>query len=183
MLATSAPTDIAWAAGLFEGEGCVRYWRTGARQWGTPQMSIGMTDLDVLQSFHRIVGVGTLNGPYRKNGGPNKNYKPQWVWTARNFENVQALIAAFWPWLQSRRRQRAVQVLQQARAAPLPSSRRVVCPQGHLLSGENLYINCRGQRVCRECNRGLQAKYRAKNRVRLNQYQRARRNRRREKTL
>jgi hypothetical protein len=37
------------------------------------------------------------------------------------------------------------------------------CPSGHLLSGENLAINSKGSRVCRECGRRRAQEWRARN--------------------
>ena len=38
------------------------------------------------------------------------------------------------------------------------------CPKGHPYSGENLYVNPKGQRVCRECVRGSVRRYQQRNR-------------------
>lgn len=72
--------DIAWAAGLFEGEGTV------VVQWSTRsprkyvQLVIAMTDEDVVREFARVVGgVGSVNGP-RMNGKLGR--KPIWKWSA-----------------------------------------------------------------------------------------------------
>jgi len=37
------------------------------------------------------------------------------------------------------------------------------CPSGHPYSGENLY-ECRGERICRECNRAAARRYQARKR-------------------
>ena len=34
----------------------------------------------------------------------------------------------------------------------------VICPEGHLLAGENLYIGSKGERRCRECGRAQSRK-------------------------
>jgi hypothetical protein len=38
------------------------------------------------------------------------------------------------------------------------------CPQGHPYSGENLYVNPRGQRFCRICQREAKRRYKARKR-------------------
>jgi hypothetical protein len=48
-------TDIAWAAGMFEGEGSM-----GVYGHNAPRLTVTMKDLGVLKRFQKIVGVGTL---------------------------------------------------------------------------------------------------------------------------
>ena len=57
------PIDLAWAAGLFEGEGCFTFQgskkaRTRGGRLGKAQLS--MTDEDVVRKFHTIMGFGSL---------------------------------------------------------------------------------------------------------------------------
>jgi hypothetical protein len=55
--------EIAWAAGLFEGEGCISY----IRPWGREpdiQAALAMTDEDVVRRFDEIVDRGRVYGPY-----------------------------------------------------------------------------------------------------------------------
>lgn len=68
--------DIAWAAGLFEGEGswCV------TRQ-GYARAALSSTDHDVAARFVAIVGVGSFYGPCF---GRPPSRKPYWRWTATN---------------------------------------------------------------------------------------------------
>jgi hypothetical protein len=96
--------SLAWAAGLFEGEGCLttylRSSRPGGRKYRAAELSIYSTDPDVLRTFHRIVGVGQINRHRRSET------------VGKPAEHVQAVVAALWPWLHSRRRARIVEVLQ-----------------------------------------------------------------------
>jgi hypothetical protein len=78
-----------------------------------------MTDADVMTRFGKIVGFGSVRGPY-----PNgKGHKDRWVWQVQTFEKTQALVAMFWPWLGERRRARAVEVLRADRTRDARSSR------------------------------------------------------------
>ncbi len=90
--AKASRSDIAWAAGLFEGEGCFTacYQRkTGRRYLHAVLVS---TDQDVLERFHRIVGVGKI---YPK--APRRpEHKPCWRWqvtTEAGFRAVYELLA------------------------------------------------------------------------------------------
>ena len=80
---SSEETQIAYIAGLFDGEGSVDY----ARRWEKKQRhskaylfrritcEIGMTDYPVLEWLHETLGYGTL----RPRKSP-EGYKPQWRW-------------------------------------------------------------------------------------------------------
>jgi hypothetical protein len=53
--------EIAWAAGLFEGEGTFTW------DYGRAQLRVKMTDLDVLEKLLDIWSVGKVYGPYETN--------------------------------------------------------------------------------------------------------------------
>lgn len=94
---------LAYASGLFEGEGsCSVNRRTLQRGRPQPQIQIGMTDLEPLQKFIEGVAVpANICGPYHHAGGR----KPEWRVTYSTFEKVQAVAAKMWPWLSPRRRE------------------------------------------------------------------------------
>jgi hypothetical protein len=98
--------DLPWAAGLFEGEGCLSINHLAVSDY--PSVWLRMTDEDVVRHFAETIGFGAIYGP-RHDGNPR--HKPCWIWTARGVEKTQALIAMLWPWLGSRRRSRAREVL------------------------------------------------------------------------
>lgn len=52
--------EIAWAAGLFEGEGCMT--RSGSQK----VMRLVSTDEDTVRRFWEIVAVGKVYGPYEQ---------------------------------------------------------------------------------------------------------------------
>ncbi len=96
--------DLAWAAGFFDGEGCF------ARS-GTPVATASQSQLESLDVFANIVGVGTLNGPYEKATRDMQRRKPQWVFQAygRNARTIFMLLA---PWLGSYRTAQAIRALE-----------------------------------------------------------------------
>lgn len=102
--------DLAWAAGLFEGEGTfsTRSGRNGGKRDRGLTAKIKMADEDVVRKFYSIVTVGNLTGPYPSDGIGTKSL---WVWQTGSFEGVQAVIAMLWPWLHSRRKARAKELL------------------------------------------------------------------------
>jgi hypothetical protein len=94
--------ELAWAAGLFEGEGCF----SAGSPYGQ-KAQLAMTDEDVVRRFHRVVGFGNVHEYTQK--VPDR--KPMFWWRAHSFENFQALVAMLWPWLGERRRERAIVIL------------------------------------------------------------------------
>ena len=64
-------TDLAWAAGLIEGEGCFTL-----HSKKHPYFLLDMTDKDVLEKFQSIFPFVTLRGPYYHKDRPQ--YKPRW---------------------------------------------------------------------------------------------------------
>ena len=92
----SKATDIAWCAGLFEGEGTVVY---GASHKGPLRIKISSTDRDVLDLMRERSGVGSVSGPYEPNGFGKK---PFHLWAANGHEAV-GLLRKMQPLLGSRR--------------------------------------------------------------------------------
>lgn len=114
---TPSNEEIAWAAGLFEGEGALMVVPRKDRppnQFLTRAM-LGSTDLDVLERFAEIVGVGKIGSETQKynplTGAP---YKPIWYWSVSNASDLIVLINMLKPWFGKRRGAKAELVLEQA---------------------------------------------------------------------
>jgi hypothetical protein len=88
--------EIAWAAGLFEGEGCMTV------SGGQPMMRLNSTDEDTPQRFCEIVAAGKVYGPYRR--PPPR--KPVWIWVAYGID-AMLTVQLIGPWFGERRRRRA----------------------------------------------------------------------------
>lgn len=100
--------NLAWAAGLFEGEGTIYLQRVNYRDkaYVYPRVALSMTDEDVVRAFCDAVGRGRVHGPYRQKGA-RKNI---WQWSA--FNNDACLVLDdLLPWLGNRRRAKAMQVV------------------------------------------------------------------------
>ena len=145
--------NIAWAAGLFEGEGCI----TGRKQ--TAQLQLNMTDEDVVRQFHRLIGVGTVCGPYRNKRLPHA--KPCWRWVCGGAMHVQAVLAALWPFLMSRRQAKAREVIVALSSMQPHPKHRKACPKGHPYDEANTRKSVYG-RTCRTCGREATRAYREK---------------------
>lgn len=96
--------NIAWAAGLWEGEGSL-FWHTANNG---PRMQMSSTDLDVLERFLAVVECGRVYGPYVK-AAPAR--LPRYDWITGGQVKTRRLCAAFWPFLGQRRRAKVVEVL------------------------------------------------------------------------
>lgn len=106
--------NLAWAAGLFEGEGCITFGvssrndtlTSGASvryENGQVRLVLAMTDQDIVEDFARIVGVGSVNRIHP----PSKralNNKPQWRWQTSG-EHAEALFWKLAPYLGPRRQE------------------------------------------------------------------------------
>ncbi len=96
--------NVAWAAGLFEGEGCIT--------WGSgPRLLVANSDRWVLDKFRRVVGVGKIYGPYEYKLADGFRRKPKYIWQLEGWRRCQYVMDLFWPWLSPRRRARAEEIL------------------------------------------------------------------------
>lgn len=93
--------EVAWLAGLVEGEGSFHLHR-GRR----PRLQVSMTDEDVIRKAHAMVGVGSVGGPYQSEG----KRKAYWQWNVYGAEVIELLL----PHLGLRRAARAQEVLRGA---------------------------------------------------------------------
>lgn len=112
----STSEEIAWAAGLFEGEGCFTVQRSRRTLvdgtdvvYKAAVARIHMTDRDVVERFYKIVGVGQFwSAGYRRGG---LGTKPAYEWhvtTLKGFKTVFFMLA---PYLGERRTARGLEVI------------------------------------------------------------------------
>jgi hypothetical protein len=121
--------QLAWAAGVFEGEGWI-----GRRAKHSAELVVGMTDEDVIQRFHEVVGCGAISVEWRKDG-----HKTLYRWHVARTSEVRVLLTAFLPWLGERRRRVALDVLAVLLENPGARALRTRCPQGHPYDDANTY--------------------------------------------
>ena len=105
-----AETDIAYIAGLFDGEGSIHFKRgiekkkkhkgKGYRTSNSLRLSmeITMTDESVLRWVHEVLGVGTLNKKPRKGRRVDgTKYLMQYRWRC-TFRDAYYVCCMIWPW-------------------------------------------------------------------------------------
>ena len=102
------PEELAWLAGLFEGEGCI-YLLTKGEAWSW-YLKISMTDLDILERVYKIVECGSI----RIDSAPkNLKWKQSYTWEVGKRKDVLRLLKLLAPLLGERRRKKANQALTQ----------------------------------------------------------------------
>lgn len=134
--------NVAWAAGLFEGEGSISLKKQ------TMQLALGMSDFDVVDRFQKVIGIGKVYGPYQDKR--KSSYKPMWTWACSGHKNCQAVLAALWGFLGERRRAKAALSLNHCGALSPHGSVKTACKNGHAFTEENTY-SYKGHRTCRTC--------------------------------
>lgn len=98
-------SEIAWAAGLFEGEGSISWFKLKNRADSIKvAVTISMTDEDVIYRFANIMGFGKVKGPYQPQ--PTSR-KVRWVWEVQNFKDCLKAINLLYPYLGVRRQAKA----------------------------------------------------------------------------
>lgn len=92
--------QIAWAAGVFEGEGCITH------HTGRLAVTVKNTDHWLVSRFLSAVGIGKVYGPYENRCRDAYKRKVFWVWMAFE-DDAREVIGALSPWLSPRRLERA----------------------------------------------------------------------------
>lgn len=138
----------AWLAGIFEGEGCIRF-----RGRSSVALSVTMTDFDVIRKCHELSGRGYLNGPYRPYGSTKQTLH----WTVGQAVDVEFVLNKMLPHFGERRHARALEALERLALVDRYVGRRLhvgsICKNGHLISEDILYFTSSGYAGCSECRR------------------------------
>lgn len=101
VLRDMSPSDLAWLAGLIEGEGYLGIVR------GRGVVRVAMTDADVVERMRAVSGVGLVGDLPRR----ADHHKAVRVWTVQRDAVVPGLLLAVAPLLGARRRIRASEIL------------------------------------------------------------------------
>ncbi len=152
------PLQLAWATGLFEGEGGVSSERRGARPMlHVTQAGNAVTPPDVLTRYLAAVGgIGVIYGPDIRPA-----HLPKWRYVASGIEVVEYIVGLMEPWLGDVKRRQAERVLTRAGQLREAHRRRPgnhfgrplkdTCTRGHPY--DDVYVDRNGVRHCRPCRR------------------------------
>ena len=97
-------TNVAYIAGLFDGEGSVSYKQYMRKRPNNKKpyptwsicMEIAMTDKSILIWIHEVLGVGTVN-PKRYKTPYTVGWKKQWRWRCQ-YRDAYFVARLLWPY-------------------------------------------------------------------------------------
>jgi hypothetical protein len=144
--------EIAWLAGLLEGEGSFGFYGTCG-----PRVFLSMTDKDVVQHAASLLHVKRINP--RAPLGYGK--KLLWVFDVAGIRAVGIMLTVY-KFLGTRRQEKIRDCLAKWRKKLPMTKYRTHCPSGHEYNEQNTY-SYKGTRLCRAC----QSKHKLEHRKRL----------------
>lgn len=139
--------EIAWVAGIIEGEGCVSLkGKSGVK------ILVNMTDEDTIEKLLSITNVGAMRGPYRW----REQHLQYWTWDVGKHADVIPLLRAILPWMSQRRTTKILEALEHSQNRTLGTIR----PIKHGTSSGHVTELKRGLSPCDECKAAKAAYYR-----------------------
>lgn len=144
--------EIAWLAGLIEGEGCITTHRQGDTL--SVRLALAMTDEDIVRRCQEMADCGSVR--HR----PVPGHKDQWVWDVSARRDVARILLAIYPLMGERRKSKIGEVVEH-----LPFRNRVAqCgtpsgAQSHRRRGESPCPRCQEawNSYCRDRRERLRA--------------------------
>ena len=98
--------DIAWAAGILEGEGCFGFYKVKNHSYKQILIRCKMTDNDIILRLQSIFG-----GYIRPRKPKKETNKPLWEWSLYKQADVAVVILKILPYLGVRRSAKAKELL------------------------------------------------------------------------
>lgn len=155
--------DVAWLAGLFEGEGSMEIGKNGMTR-----ICIRMTDLDIIERVNTMIPARQISVVIPKPAKAGYSQpKTQYAWRVSG-PAVKDILTLLLPWFGERRAARAREVISHIDARPGTNGwyhrNKTHCKQGHEYTPENTYVNpsSPGHRNCRTCRNTWAARSRAR---------------------
>lgn len=129
--------QVAWAAGLFEGEG----YMTGGRPPSRPNrvqvvVGLAMKDRDIVERFAAVAGCGSIS----ERPPAKENWSLIFDWRVSEAEKVRDVVSLLLPFMGERRRAKADEVLRLCAEIRPHNEKKTRCPAGHELAGSNLVL-------------------------------------------
>ena len=149
--------ELAWAAGLFDGEGTIGVRRSGKQaRLRRIAMAIGMTHRPAVQRFCSAVRIGKVYDG--RIASSRSNAKPVHLWAVYNHEHTQYVVALLWNYLSPEKKEQAKAALLAWKTERHGTSKEQ-CVRGHNLN-ETRRKTPGGDNWCLACKRIRTAKYR-----------------------
>ena len=131
----SRDTELAWAAGFFDGEGCISASKQRVRKDGTLQLSLQMsvtqTDLRPLLRFQAALGFGEIRA--RNYSSPRLGTKQQWYWSAYTAKAERAFLMLY-GYLSDPKREQMERCRDKLRQSRFVRPAHTTCVHGHDLT-------------------------------------------------
>ncbi len=106
----SAETELAWAAGFFDGEGSCGAYRTPTGDYLYIRMTVNQIQPECLERFATAVGCGPVLGPYR-----HGRHAPLFRWQLSGLDKCARVYGLLVPYLGSIKRKQILQSLDAVR--------------------------------------------------------------------
>src|SRR5919108_5099564 len=137
--------DLAWLAGLLEGEGCFHH-----RGSHSITIRVSMKDEDVIRR-----AAALLDGPVDAFAPRSPHHSPMFA-TRVHGKRAAEWMMTLWPLMGARRKASIKECLQRWRAYPVQNRDKEFCKRGHPLTGSNLGVSKDGRhgkdgRKCKTC--------------------------------
>ncbi len=100
-------TQISWASGLIEGEGCFILSKDKRSNYYKTAIQVEMTDYDTLKQLKCILGGSIIESNYPSKYKKFPNAKKSWRWYLIKQEEVFNCLIKIMPYLKSRRLEKA----------------------------------------------------------------------------
>jgi hypothetical protein len=146
--------DLAWLAGFWDGEGCCSSLNT-RNTHHYPVFSLSQAGPENEALCRRVAriagGPACVSGPYVQ----RNHWNPQWKVRISGREQVQAMVAACWPWLSQTKRDQATRVLTDYLSNHTPRLQRTSCPKcgSPWVEPNIVYVPAHKGWRCRVCRR------------------------------
>lgn len=146
--------NLAWLAGLLEGEGSFNVRKSKRGNWQL-SVTIKMTDQDVIERVKTVTGGTNRITVYQYKDGIRKD---SYMFLVTGNREAAALMWAVYPWMCSRRQAKIRECIRIWRASPGRDGRvgRPDCIRGHPLNE---------RRQCPTCRREARKRYKERQRV------------------
>lgn len=154
----SKETELAWAAGFYDGEGCTTVsYRGISKQTGKPYGGASMVvvqagdgAVEILNRFRLAVGRGAVKGPFHLG---KEHWKTHWRWQCLAYADVVEVIRLLTPYLSAVKSEQARRVLSECGDERPPRGHAPIeyCKKGLHLMSEHGRFRKHGNRMMREC--------------------------------
>ena len=104
--------ELAWAAGFMDGEAHFGLVTTNRKTQNKHiHISVCQTEDGPLERLQKVLGCGTIYGPYKTKKSDGSARKPYKQFHINTFERVQHTVCLLWPWLSAPKRAQAKRML------------------------------------------------------------------------